>query len=51
MELNRLFYDFLINLKFPEFYAELLNLLALSLIVFLGLILLNFLSKKFYLKN
>ena len=46
MELNRLFYYFLINLKFPEFYAELLNLLALSLIVFLGLILLNFLSKK-----
>ena len=46
MELNRLFYDFLINLKFPEFYAELLNLLVLSIIVFLGLILLSFLSKK-----
>jgi len=48
MELNRLFYDFLINLKFPEFYAELLNLLVLSIIVFLVLILLKFFIKESY---
>ncbi|MGY8946632.1 MAG: mechanosensitive ion channel family protein [Flavobacteriales bacterium] len=46
MEINRLFYDFLINLKFPEFYAEAFNLMALSLVVLLISILLNFLSKK-----
>ena len=46
MEENRFFYDFLMTLKFPEFYAEMINLIVLSLVVLLTSILLNFLSKK-----
>ena len=46
MEENRFFYDFLMTLKFPEFYAEMINLVVLSLVVLLTSILLNFLSKK-----
>ena len=48
MELIRLFYDFLINLKFPEFYAELLNLLVLSIIVFFRFDLTKFFIKESY---
>ena len=46
MEENRFFYDFLMTLKFPEFYAEMINLIVLSLVVLLTSIFLNFLSKK-----
>ena len=46
MEENRIFYDFLMTLQFPEFYAEMINLLVLSLGVLLTSIFLNFLSKK-----
>ena len=46
MEENRIFYDFLITLQFPEFYAEIINLIVLSLGVLLTSIFLNFLSKK-----
>jgi len=49
MEENRIFYDFLITLQFPEFYAEIINLIVLSLGVLLTSIFLNFLSKKLYL--
>ena len=45
MEENRIFYYFLITLKFPEFYAEMINLIVLSLIVLLISFILNFLSK------
>ena len=44
MEENRFFYDFLMTLKFPEFYAEMINLVVLSLVVLLTSILLNFLN-------
>ena len=46
MEENRIFYDFLMSLQFPEFYAEMINLIVLSLGVLLTSIFLNFLSKK-----
>ena len=46
MEENRIFYDFLMTLQFPEFYAEMINLIVLSLGVLLTSIFLNFLSKK-----
>ena len=42
----RLFYDFLISLKLSSFYSEILNLLFLTLIVFLIISILNFFSKK-----
>jgi miniconductance mechanosensitive channel len=46
MEENRIFYDFLITLKFPEFYAEMINLIVFSLVVLLISFILNFLSKR-----
>ena len=42
----RLFYDFLISLKLSSFYSEILNLLFLTLIIFLIVSILNFFSKK-----
>ena len=43
---HRLFYDFLIDLKLSVFYAEILNLLFLTLIVCLSIVIINFFSKK-----
>lgn len=42
----RLFYDFLISLKLSSFYSEIINLLFLTLIIFLIASVLNFFSKK-----
>ena len=43
---HRLFYDCLIDLKLSVFYAEILNLLFLTLIVSLSIVIINFFSKK-----
>ena len=33
MELNNLFFDLLIDLKIPEFYAEILNIFLVSILI------------------
>ena len=46
MEINNLFYDLLIDLQVPAFYAEMLNLIIVSLLILLSVIIINYLSKK-----
>ena len=46
MELNNLFFDLLIDLKIPEFYAEILNIFLVSILILFSLIVINFISKK-----
>jgi len=46
MELNNLFFDLLIDLKIPEFYAEILNIFLVSILILFSVILINFISKK-----
>ena len=46
MKLNNLFYDLLIDLQLPEFYAEILNLILVSVLIFISVFIINFLSKK-----
>lgn len=46
MKLNNLFYDLLIDLQLPEFYAEILNLILVSVLIFISIFIINFLSKK-----
>ena len=46
MELNNLFFDLLIDLKIPEFYAEILNIFLVSMLILFSVIVINFISKK-----
>jgi len=46
MELNNLFFDLLIDLKIPEFYAEILNIFLVSILILISVIVINFISKK-----
>jgi len=46
MELNNLFYDLLIDLQIPAFYAEILNLIIISILIFVSVIIINYVSKK-----
>ena len=46
MELNNLFFDLLIDLKIPEFYAEILNIFLVSILILFSIIVINFISKK-----
>ena len=46
MELNNLFFDLLIDLKIPEFYAEILNIFLVSILILFSVIVINFISKK-----
>ena len=46
MELNNLFYDLLIGLQLPEFYLEILNLILVSILIFISVFTINFISKK-----
>ena len=39
MKLNNLFYDLLIDLQLPEFYAEILNLILVSVLIFISVFL------------
>ena len=45
MELNNLFFDLLIDLKIPEFYAEILNIFLVSILILFSVIVINFLEK------
>ena len=38
MKLNNLFYDLLIDLQLPEFYAEILNLILVSVLIIVAVI-------------
>jgi miniconductance mechanosensitive channel len=46
MELNNLFYDLLIDLQIPAFYAEILNLIIISFLILVSVIIINSVSKK-----
>ncbi len=46
MDLNNLFYDFLIELNIPEFYAVILNLVIVSILILVSVIIINYVSKK-----
>jgi len=46
MELNNLFFDLLIDLKIPEFYAEILNIFLVSILILFSVVVINFISKK-----
>ena len=50
MELNNLFFDLLIDLKIPEFYAEILNIFLVSILILISVIVINFISKKIIIK-
>jgi len=41
-----LFFDLLIDLKIPEFYAEILNIFLVSILILFSVIVINFISKK-----
>tara|TARA_B100000767_G_scaffold163333_1_gene153238 strand:- start:297 stop:1550 length:1254 start_codon:yes stop_codon:yes gene_type:complete len=43
--LHRIFYDFLISVKLPSFYAEVLNLLLLTVVVFIAATIINYFFK------
>ena len=47
MNLNNLFYELLIEFQIPDFYAKLINLFLVGLIIFLVVVLLNYISKTF----
>ena len=41
-----MFFDLLIDLKIPEFYAEILNIFLVSILILFSVIVINFISKK-----
>ena len=47
MNLNNLFYELLIEFEIPDFYAKLINLFLVGLIIILVLVVLNYISKTF----
>ena len=47
MNLNNLFYELLIEFEIPDFYAKLINLFVVGLIIFLVVVILNYISKTF----
>ena len=47
MNLNNLFYELLIEFEIPDFYAKLINLFFVGLIIFLVVVILNYISKTF----
>jgi miniconductance mechanosensitive channel len=47
MNLNNLFYELLIEFQIPDFYAKLINLFLVGLIIFLVVVVLNYISKTF----
>ena len=46
IRLHRIFYDFLISVKIPSFYSEILNLLFLTVIVCIIILILNYFSRR-----
>ena len=47
MNLNNLFYELLIEFQIPDFYAKLINLFLVGLIIVLVVVILNYISKTF----
>jgi miniconductance mechanosensitive channel len=47
MNLNNLFYELLIEFEIPDFYAKLINLFLVGLIIILIVVVLNYISKTF----
>ena len=47
MNLNNLFYELLIEFEIPDFYAKLINVFVVGLIIFLVVVILNYISKTF----
>ena len=47
MNLNNLFYELLIEFEIPDFYAKLINLFLIGLIIILVVLVLNYISKTF----
>ena len=47
MNLNNLFYELLIEFEIPDFYAKLINIFLVGLIIFLVVVVLNYISKTF----
>jgi miniconductance mechanosensitive channel len=47
MKLNNLFYDILVGLEIPAFYALIINMILVGLIIIVGVLLLNYISKTF----
>ena len=47
MNLNNLFYELLIEFEIPNFYAKLINLFLVGLIIILVVVVLNYISKTF----
>jgi miniconductance mechanosensitive channel len=47
MNLNNLFYELLMEFEIPDFYAKLINLFLVGLIIILAVVVLNYISKTF----
>ena len=47
MKLNNLFYDILVGLEIPAFYALIINMILVGLLIIIGVLVLNYISKMF----
>ena len=47
MKLNNLFYDILVGLEIPPFYALIINMILIGLLIIVGVLVLNYISKTF----
>ena len=47
MKLNNLFYDILVGLEIPPFYALIINMILVGLLIIIGVLVLNYISKTF----
>ena len=47
MKLNNLFYDILAGLEIPAFYALIINMILVGLLIIIGVLVLNYISKTF----
>ena len=47
MKLNNLFYDMLVGLEIPAFYALIINMILVGLLIIIGVLVLNYISKTF----
>ena len=47
MKLNNLFYDILVGLEIPAFYALIINMILVGLLIIIGVIVLNYIFKTF----
>ena len=47
MKLNNFFYDILVGLEIPAFYALIINMILVGLLIIIGVLVLNYISKTF----